>query len=234
MQATQSVFEMVLARWAEHGPRGLAHLMWRAPEQGDRLVQVYLDGVLYDVSHTIEQREMWLHVEPGRPRRIELMAVPVDRPWSDHRENLGGWSPGFVSTAELVLLRDESLDVDSRVSVRVDGQSGLGERLWRGDEARAGFGAQFGDGRFGHDDVSAPGFSQGEFGYGSFGNDATAWHWRREGLSAGEHTVDATVLDRAGRTIGTLETPRVVAIDAVPMAAKNLRVEPGFTLRWDG
>lgn len=231
--ATQDVFEMVLARWAEHGPRGLGHLVWRAPQQGDRLVQVYVDGALYDVSVTAEQREMWLHLETGRAHRIELLAVPAEEAWNDHGAELSGWLPSFTSTAELALLRDEALDIDGRVVVTVDGRLDCRDRMWCGGDWRGGFGALFGEGRFGHDDATAPGFALGELGAGAFGSDGSAWRWRRDGLPAGAHTIEVAVEDAAGRVIGELSSPVEVVVDGAPGAAKNLRMEPGFVLRWD-
>lgn len=58
--ATQQVFDLVLARPVDapdlqHGR--LIHLMWRAPEQGQRLVQFYLNRQLCGTSGSITQRE---------------------------------------------------------------------------------------------------------------------------------------------------------------------------------
>ncbi|HEX7008492.1 MAG TPA: hypothetical protein VF184_00830, partial [Phycisphaeraceae bacterium] len=134
--ATQEVFELVLAREVAHagGACGaLVHLAWRSGQQADRLVQVYVDGELYDVTSDPAQRQMWLILDRSREHRIELLAVE-EEVWAARPELLGSWRPAVRDAVEVAVLRDESLLVGTRVSVRLDGVEVDEGPMWPADE----------------------------------------------------------------------------------------------------
>jgi len=213
-QPTQDVFDAVLLRPATDGS-GLAHLTWRAAEQADRVVQVYADGLLYDATAAPTDRAMWLQLDPTRGHAIELLAVPIDQRWADHREALGGGSPALTLTAAVELNRDESLPIDSRVAVHIDGEPVHERPLWASTDHRGGFGGLFGEGPFGRDPATAPGSGLGEFGFGAFGSDGTAWRWRGR-LPGGEHTIetriDGQVVETQSVTVDAIGEPVVVNV----------------------
>jgi len=235
-EATQSVFEAVLARTVAGQP-GLVHLWWRAPEQGERLVQVYVDGELMEVSTYPAQRELWLMVEPSCAHRIELLAVPTDEPgelWREQGEKLGqgGTTPGAKFPGGVALLRDERWPVDTVARVMVDGAEVEEGPVWPTGENRSGFGALFGWGEFGWDAATGPGLGVGELGLGLLGVDGTAWRWRRADLAAGSHSVAVALLDGGGRAVAI--PPPIVNFDIVRPAdsAEALSMNAGFELSW--
>ncbi|MCC7145156.1 MAG: hypothetical protein IT443_01785 [Phycisphaeraceae bacterium] len=234
---TQDVFELVLARPVREGAgehMGMAHLWWRAPQQGNRLVQVYVDGRLYDVSSDPQERQMWLTCPRQEAHRIELLAVPADRAdlWGrEHPRELRGWSPAWVTEARLDLIRDERLPVDSRMVVRVDGRESDEGLLWAGDENRGGFGLLFGLGAFGHDAAGGLGLGLGELGMGPLGVDGQAWHWRRTDLAGGGHALEVVAQDAGGYAASrTLASEEV--IDTWLGGAQEVWMKEDFTLAW--
>lgn len=239
LSATQDVFELVLARpvIARSGEHlALVHLWWSAPEQGDRLVQVYVDGELVEMSQDPLQRDLWLMCDRGRDHRIELLAVPlsgVDGIWHDRSDLLQGWDPAVKSGLSLAVLRDELLPVDTCVSVEVDGQIIDRGPMWPAWESRGGMGALFGLGAFGFDVVTGPGLGVGELGMGPLGTDGTAWRWDRGDLDLGEHVVGVSVRDGMGRQLMDPVLIEGVVVESLPAAASSLSIDPDFTLRWN-
>ena len=238
LPATQDVFELMLARpvvTAGGDHRSLVHLWWKAPLQGDRLVQVYVNGLLTEASQDPDQRDMWLILDRSRPQRIELIAVDVSDPdqvWRAHPERLASWSPKVSSVVSLTALRDERLPVDTELSVEVDGSAVDQGALWPADAHRGGFGSLFGLGDFGGDAITGPGLGQGELGMGPLGTDATAWAWRRDDLDIGSHELALSPQDAAGRPVANPPSLEAITIERLPPAATTLTIDPDFTLRW--
>lgn len=245
---TQEVFEAVLARpvvvrGGEHG--ALVHVWWRAPQQGDRLVQVYVDGELVEVTHSVSQREVWLMWDRDRPFRVELLAVgvseaggnPEEDPggvWAAYPEMLASWQPAVQTAAKLMIVRDERLPIDTQMAVSVDGVVRDRGALWPADEHRGGFGALFGLGEFGQDAVTGLGLGAGELGLGALGADGTAWRWRRDDLGVGVHELTAAALDHAGQSVAGEVNVNGVVIEEQPRAAASFTFDTDFTLHWTG
>ncbi len=232
-QPTQAIFDRVLLRPSDRDVPGRALLTWQATGQGERLVQVYVNDRLYDVTTAPAQRRMWLHLDRQTDVRIELLAVPPAAAWVDHGGELRSWIPRFVTAAVLVMTRDERLPIDSRAIVTVDGQAEPAIALWAAGDSRAGFGALHGMGEFGRDRATAPGEGLGEFGAAPHGGDGSAWRWRREDLPAGEHELAVQVTDGTGAIVGQLDAPLTVDIDRPPDPPRNVRIDEWFTLTWD-
>ncbi|MFW6059380.1 MAG: hypothetical protein ACODAQ_04320 [Phycisphaeraceae bacterium] len=232
--ATQDIFELTLARpvtllAGEHP--ALVHLWWRCVSPNERLVQVYVDDELYDVTAEPEQREMWLVLDRAEAHRIELLAVPIDQAWRPQPEMLASWQPRVDDVARLTVLRDETLAVDAQVTVRVDGQPMDQAPLWPSDAHRGGFGGLFGEGGFGIDAATGPGLGVGEFGYGPLGADGTAWRWTHRRLEAGMHELSLTAIDHAGQPVAD-GVSRTVQIDRLAEPVSRIEFENDFTLRW--
>jgi hypothetical protein len=230
MSIRQDIFSHVLLQPMEAGHPGRALLSWRLTEPGDWLTQVYVNGALYDVAIDANQREMWLHLDRQQEARVELAAVAEADAWRDQADELSGWG-GMVTTAELTLVRDEALPIDAHGVVSVDGQQEPARPLWGDGDGRTGFGALQGIGQFGYDSATAAGHGLGDLGAGPHGNDAQAWVWRRDDLPAGEHTIEVSVLDGAGNTVGQLPA-KAVQIDALPQPARDVRMADGFVMTW--
>jgi len=235
---TQDVFEVVLARpvvvdGGEHP--GLVHLWWSAPEQGDRLVQVYIDGELIDMSQDSSQREMWLMCDRSVPHRIELLAVPMTELnilRLLHLEQLRSWDPPVNSEISLALVRDEQLPVDTRVSIE-EAKLLIDEgAMWPAEEHRGGFGALFGVGGFGLDAATGPGLGVGELGMGPLGTDGAAWRWRRNDLAVGIHELDVITTDEQGLAVAQELALSPAVVDALPTQASTFSMDADFTLRW--
>jgi len=221
----------VLVRPSQPDDTTLALLTWRQPAGDTRLAQVYLDGRLHDVATRPDQRQMWLHVNRSRSHRIELLVVDPADAWSDFSKELTTWDPPFVTAVQQVLVRDESLPVDSRVIVTLDGVDDDGAWLWGPGDSRGGFGGLFGVGPFGYDAATGPGFGLGAFGAGPLLADGRAWVWRRDDLPAGEHTLEMRIEDRHGHIVAT-HPQQTFTIDALPDPPADLTLDETFTLRW--
>jgi hypothetical protein len=236
--ATQAVFDRVLARpiltpSGEH-PR-LAHLWWSAPSQGNRLVQVYVQGELYDVTLDVTQREIYLDLDRTHTNRIELLAVPADDPqalWRPQQNLLASWSPSVASTAEVSLVRDELLATDTQVVVSIDGSDMDHGSMWPSDVSRSGFGALLGMGCFGFDDTTGPGLGIGDLGAGSLGVDGFSWRWRRGDLGQGVYDIDLTTVNHAGQTVANPLNFQNVTLDDLPEPVAGLTLDENFTLSW--
>lgn len=235
---TQDVFELTLGRavltdTGEHD--ALVHVWWRIVATEDRMVQVYVNDELVDVTDDPAQRDAWLIVDRARTNRIELLAVSMTNGGAvgeARADMLGGWSPRVVDRAEVALLRDEALPVDTRIAVSVDGAVVADRPLWPGDVPRSGFGGLFGVGGFGRDAASAPGLGRGELGHGPLGIDATAWRWSQAHLPPGPHTLALTAQHRDGQAISPPLNPPPLVADALPEPAYDLAIDTDFTLTW--
>lgn len=235
--ATQDVFELVLVRpvrvaGGDHPT--LVELSWRAPQQGERLVQVYVDERLVAVTGDAQARRLWLHIDRGQPggRRIELLAVtPGSAPVCRSRSMaapLGGWPTPTRQGVDFAVTRAESLPLASRVSVLVDGATRACASLWPATAHRGGFGAVFGEGGFGMDAATGPGLGAGELGMGPLGSGGAA-HRTRLRLSPGEHVLTGLLTHDE---LATELTEQAVTVAPIPRPAHALEIDPDFTLRW--
>lgn len=231
------VFEGVLVRSVKAGQaddpmRCLCR--WSVAEPGDRLVQVYVDGVLAGVTDGPEQRELWVLVDRSQPHRIELLAIDADRPdlWMRSQpQAISSAADGSVVRPCITLLRDPNLPPDARVEIHVDGKALTHQPMWDHDEPRSGFGGLFGYGAFGYDDATAWGLGLGQLGLGPLGQDATAWHWHGPPLSPGTHQLAVQVRDGAGRVVTTAHTSQV-AVDPAPASVTSLAIDQVPALTW--
>lgn len=234
----QSVFEGVTATPVVPATTGLVRLAWQAPGQGDRLVQVYVDGRLHAVTADAATRQMWLTLRRDRACVIELVAVDAAVAWADHRDHLAA-TANWRSRAELRLVRDETLPADTRVRVSVDGRRRVERALWSAGDPRGGFGGAFGIGSFGRAYVGFAGAGLGAFGHGPFAVDSHPWRWRSASVGPGPHTIEAQAIDAAGRVVAELTEGAVPAFEAdrLPPGAENLRLEAtgptGLRIVWD-
>lgn len=231
--ATQQVFELALARPVDapdlqHGR--LIHLMWRAPEQGERLVQFYLNGQLSGASASITQREAWLVVDHEQHAQIELLAVSPAYATVDLASVLSGVEPRTTPAASLTILRDLSLPVDTVLRVAVEGKQDR-VHLFSPSDARGGFGAVFGEGGFGYDASTGPGLGLGELGYGPLGSDGFALRWRGENLPRGINTVDLLLEDQAGQAAAQPMSPDL-SIDRLPDPPSDVALNEELKLTW--
>lgn len=231
--ATQQVFDLVLVRPVDapdlqHGR--LIHLIWRAPEQGERLVQIYLNGQLSGASRSIIQRETWLVVDHEQHVQIELLAVNPRSATVDLASALMGVEPVTQPAASLTVLRDLSLPVDTTLSIEVD--EGLDRvALFSLGDARGGFGAVFGEGGFGYDASTGPGLSLGELGYGPLGSDGFALRWRDESLPRGTHTVNLLLENQPGHAAAQ-PLSLDLSVDRLPNSPNEVVLNDELKLTW--
>lgn len=206
------IFHHVLLRPTAPDRPGLALLSWRVDDLGDRVVQVYVNGSLFDVVLDPAQTELWLHLDRVHQTQIELHAVEHDQAWIAE-------STQYQARATLSIARDESLPIDARVFVSVDGVSDAGRPLWEPTNSRSGLGALFGLGPFGLDNLTDIGESP--------------WTWTDDDLPAGEHLLNLEIRDSFGRRVARLLDPVAITIHRPPRAAANLRIESDQILRWE-
>lgn len=233
--ATQEVFEHVLARAVaapalEHGR--LIHVQWSAPQQGNRLVQLYVNNALAGQTMEPQQREAWLICPIGRHYQIELIAVePMDVGVSCP-SLLAGPDPATQPSGSFTLLRDEALPIDATLSVDIDGGSGV-ERvpLFAADTPRGGFGAIFGEGGFGYDASTGPGLGVGQLGYGPLGTGGSALCWRNDALSPGDHTLTLSLADGDGRP-ATADLDLDLSITRLPEPPNGVALDANLQLTW--
>lgn len=176
-------------------------LRWSLPRDDGRLVQVYISGRLHATAADPEQRQLWLHADRTRAARVELLSIEPRDAWADHSHRLSKLSPQPVTEAGVELDRLTEYPPDSRVVITLDGQDDGGHKLWAALDSRIGFGSLFGLGAAGRDDAFAPGFALGELGHGPFGHDGTRFHWRRDDLMPGTHTLAARIEDDEGHVV---------------------------------
>lgn len=238
-QPTQDVFELVLARSVMHSAGvdpWLIHIWWRAPQQGSRLVQIYLDGVLTDVTIDPQQREAWIFADRSRPHRVELLAISADDVesiWQARRDLLQTWTPAVRSSATVRTLRDSAWPVDGSMRVAIDGEQIDAVPLWPGTQSRIGFGSLFGLGEFGLDNATAPGLGarDAQLGWGPLGSDATAWPWSADELAPGSHTLSLQPVRADGQPFALSQTLSV-QISTLPPAPSQQSINGGFVLSW--
>lgn len=231
---TQAVFERVLARpvaasAVQHGR--LVHVMWVAPAQGDRLVQLYVDGQWAGVSASSAHREAWLVLDSHHPHVIELLAVDVRDGVTPMHQHLAGMHPAIAPAGSATVMRDLALPVDARVSAAVDASSPVKTALFAADSPRGGFGAVFGEGGFGYDTSIGPGLGRGALGYGPLGSDGDALRWRDAALHDGSHTLELSLQDAAGQLLSpALTLDFTIARPPAPPA--DVTLTPDLQLTW--
>ncbi|MEM9914543.1 MAG: hypothetical protein AAF911_06260 [Planctomycetota bacterium] len=235
---TQAGLELTLGRAVVHEAGehdSLVHLWWRDNAPEPTLVQVYVNGQLVTTTTHPDQRELWLIVNRSRQNRIELLKVNAED--ADHLvqarpDRLQTWNPPINDFVEARLLRDESLPVDTKIEVAVDGQAVATGELWPNDTPRSGFGGLFGLGGFGQDAASGLGLGRGELGFGPLGIDGTAWAWQTRDLPPGPHSVTLTATDQAGQATSPPLTLDEFQVEALPRPATTLNMQSDFTLAW--
>lgn len=228
-QPSTDIFERVTARSVVDRPWEV-ELAWSAPQQGDRLVQVYVDQRLAAVTSDPAVERVWLVIEPSRRRTIELLATPGadagrERPWLLRSRQL---QQRHAVSARVT--RDESLPVGASLRWRIDGGENRDTPVWPGDAHRGGFGGLFGLGGFGFDTVTGLGLGRGELGRGPLGSDGRTLRIADRDAAAGSHTASLAAVDLAGNPL----SPEVVdtqTIQRPPEAASGLRFENGV-LTW--
>lgn len=232
---TQAVFERVLARPVDapdlhHGR--LVHIMWLAPQQGDRLVQFYLNRRLSCNSRSTTQRDAWLIVDPDKHTQIELLAVCPAESSVDRSELLAGIAPATQPGASLQLLRDVSMPIASVVAIK-PGSASVADRspLFSPSDPRGGFGAVFGEGGFGYDASTGPGLGLGALGYGPLGTDGDALSWFNDALPEGVNTLALSLEDRTGQT-RSQEQSVAIEIDRLPTPPDEVALNDDFQLTW--
>lgn len=230
---TQAVFERVVARPVappdtQHGR--LVHVLWVAPQQGDRLVQLYVNGRLAEVSRSSADRAAWLLLDPSSHHEIELLAVDRADATLDLSARLAGHPVPTMPAVDLALLRAYEQPIDAAVSIGLE-SAGIDDRtpLFASDSPRGGFGAVFGEGGFGYDAATGPGLGLGELGYGPLGIDGQALRWRHTALPAGEHAFTVALRTDAG-TVSEQTLTRSVA--RLPDPPTNLALDADLTLTW--
>ncbi len=231
--ATQDVFDLVLARpivtaAGEHP--WLVYLWWSAPIQGNRVVQVYVQGELYDVTLDSTVREMVLVLDRTRTNRIELLAVAdddVEAIWRPQPDLLESWQPEVLDVVEVTMVRDEALPVDTHVVAEVGGQAVDSGAVWPNDVNRSDP-----DDLLEFADVSGLGLGVGGLGAGRLGFDATVWRWRRDDLAVGSHDININAVDLAGQPAADPILLQDVLIDNLPDPVMGLSIDQSFVLSW--
>lgn len=234
---TQAPFQLLLARPVVtpdgEDPR-LVHLWWRADSLAGHAVQVYLDGTLVATCTDTAQREMWLTCDRSVPHRIELLALPLSNVEALHREHprsLTTWNPTASTEITARVLRDESLPVDTRLTLSLNGSPIAEAAMWGAMDSRAGFGALFGEGSFGFDDATAPGLACGELGLAPLGFDGEPIGWRVERLPPGESVIELSATDGRGVPVA-LPVQHTVRCDPLPPPPREVEISPNFVLSW--
>jgi hypothetical protein len=236
---SQEVYELVLARNVVT-PAGedpsLVHLWWRAPLQGDRLTQVYLDGRLIDVTLTTSQRELWIACDRSVPHRVDLLAVRADDPeqlWRDRSAALQSLHDAPASRATLAIARDPTLPVDTMLHITLDDHAMHSSPLWAEHDDRSGLGASLGIASLGTDLPTGHGLGSpvSELGFGPLGTDGVPWRWQSDELITGSHTLSLTATDRLDRPVAEPIT-RTILTHAPPSPPRNLQINSNFVLSW--
>jgi hypothetical protein len=231
---TDSVFEQVLLWPGDPGGADRLLLQWQAPDQGERLVQVYVNRRLYDVSPDPTCRWLWLNLAGYGFAEVQLLAVDPTQAWTNLAAVLQPVTPPTGASVVVSLPRDQSWPADSWVEVQLDGQALGGGPLWDSGDSRGGFGVLFGEGLFGFDDQPGAGFGLLAWGQGAFGTDQPDWAWHADQLPGGSHELQLRITDTPGRLVGTLQDPINLELAPAPAPPADLNVEPDFTLTWTG
>ena len=229
-QATTDIFERIVARQAVDQPCDIS-VSWRASQQGDRVVQVYVDQVFTAVTASNEARDIEVLIDPSLRRTVELLAVPPDQAGREMQHLLASWQRGERHAVTADVLRDEAFDASASLAWRINSQPEHRETLWPRDTHRGGFGGLFGLGAFGFDHATGAGLGRGQLGWGPLGADASALRIRDNAQQAGEHTLSLWLLDDVGRPVASpLEQTQLVTRPAA--SASHLRIESGL-LTWE-
>ncbi|MEO1235561.1 MAG: hypothetical protein AAFX76_02105 [Planctomycetota bacterium] len=223
----------VLDEAGEHDT--LVHLQWRPPDT-PVAIQVYVNGDLADVVADSSSHEAWLILDRASVQEVELLALPLHNAvdvWAGPPTSNGGFETTATSRIQVALLRDETLPIDTKIGVLIDGNR-VGEALfWNESDPRSGFGGLFGVGGFGRDAASGPGLGRGELGYGPLGIDGTAWRWRSLPLESGEHALELEASDAMGVSVGSASDLGSFATAPTPSPASHLSIDADFTLNWN-
>lgn len=234
LSPSDSVFEQVLLWPSDPGGADRLLLQWQAPDQGGRLVQVYVNRRLYDVSPDATCRALWLNLAGYSTAQIQLLAVDPTQAWLDLASQLPPSDPPVGAEVSVAFARDESWPADGWVDVQLDGASVGGGPLWGSGDSRGGFGVLFGEGLFGFDDRPGAGFGLMPWGEGAFGTDQPTWTWHGTELPAGSHELQLHITDPAGRLIGSLPSPLNIERTPLGPPPRDLAFGPDFTLTWTG
>lgn len=234
MTVTQDVFELVLARpialtRGEHA--SMVHIWWRAPQQGDRLVQIYVDQELFFVACDVSQRECVLFLDRTCDHHIELLAVDCDHALSAQPQSLTGWNLPIIENAAISIVRDHALPIHASLRTSLNGMNHDEALLFPANEPRGGFGALFGEGGFGYDDAAGFGLGRGELGLGPLGEDGTAWQMNISCMNDGLHDLDIDLLNEKGGIIGEADDIEV-QLNALPAPASMVYADESMTLKW--
>ncbi|MFW5682830.1 MAG: hypothetical protein ACOC1G_07480, partial [Phycisphaeraceae bacterium] len=193
-QATTDIFELIVARQAVGRPWDV-RVSWRASQQGDRVVQVYVDQALAAVTTCSETRALDVLLDPSLRRTVELLAVPKGQAGRDMPHLLASWRRGERHAVRADVLRDEAFDASASLVWRIDQQTERRDAIWPRDTHRGGFGGLFGLGAFGFDHATGPGLGRGQLGWGPLGTGGEALRIREHAQPAGEHTLSLRLLD---------------------------------------
>ncbi len=232
--ATQDVFELVLARpvaitGGEHP--NLAHVWWRAPQQGQRLVQIYVDDALFDVTLDVSQREVMIELDRTRPHRVELLAVPMDETdavWRAQPGLLKAWQPRISDSLSIDVIRDESLPFDTLIQVELDGRVVCESPLWTDIDMKSG---ELADGSITFHDAFGLGLGIGDFGAGALGYGGTMWRWKCA-TDAGEHALNLSAGSGVGESVA-LPVELTQNTELLPPAVTGLQLNSPSTFVWD-
>ncbi len=237
-EITGDCFESVVVRpvismGVEH--RRLVHLCWRTVESCDRLVQVYIDGLLSDVTNEPSQSSMWLSLDRSRAHVIELLSVPVTRRGDIHRSHRDKlWRRGEQpddTCLSASLSRVNTFEPDTRIRVYLDGELRAESALWDVSVCRTGFGNLFGEGGFGFDGASGPGLGLGSLGGGSLHDISSFWTWRSPVSAPGEHLLTLQAISPSGVLRSPPLTVGCVTAE-IPRAAVDIELGDDGVLRW--
>ena len=149
---------------------------WDVSATGEYLVQIYLDGYLYDVSPSPDHRSICLGVDRQEDHQIELIAVCPSEPWANHHAQMTEWGR-LGSIPRVVLHRSVDVALDARVRLSLDATVQGETPVWTSREARPGFGGMFGSSDFGFEFPVGPGLGRAWFGSGPLGCDSDPIVW---------------------------------------------------------
>jgi len=227
--ATSDVFDRVVAQSVLGRPWAV-RVAWSAAQQGDRLVQAYVDQQWSAVSLLPTQRELWLTIDASRRRTLELLAVPVElasvsMPWA-LPSSLAGVAHAMTAT----VMRDEALPASATLHWSLGEGAGRREAMWPADRHRGGFGGLFAVGALGFDTATGPGLGRGGLGWGPLGADAEAIELVEQDLDAGPHTLSLVVTSDAGVELAHRDVGPVT-VRRPPAPPRDLAFD-GTTLTW--
>lgn len=210
----------------------LAVALWSPTVSVYEAVQVYIDGVLFDVATRPGTDRMLLRVDRGVDAVIELIVVSALEPWTPRPAGLSNYDEPPIRTIAVAMSRDARLlPPDARVGISVDDVPIAAESIWPADAARPGFGVRFGRDDFGYGMAVGVGFGAGEMGSGPFGSDGTMLRAAHPIDGTSPRLVSLVLLDRSGNPMSDPEE-RVVMPHRVPSGATTPRPGDGFNVSW--